>query len=64
MLAGLHPDHNSFAQAQQAFELFKGLETVLVKSEEQPISDAPPLPKSIAEMMEAKRQAAEARRKR
>lgn len=61
VLAGLHPDHNTFAQAEAAFELFKQLEDVLVKPDELSIG-GPALPETIAEMMEAKRQATAARK--
>lgn len=50
VLAGLHPDHNTFAQASTAFELFKRLEPVLVRSETPELA-GPPVPTTVAEMM-------------
>jgi hypothetical protein len=50
LLAGLHPDQNRFERARDAFEIFKGLEDVLVK-EKEPVSNAPPLPSTVAELL-------------
>lgn len=53
ILACLHPDHNKFAKATEAFHFFKGLENILVKLDPRP--NAPPLPKTIAELMAKRR---------
>jgi hypothetical protein len=50
VLAGLHPDHNKFEQAGAAFELFKGLESVLVKPDA-PVLAGPPLPETVEELL-------------
>jgi len=46
ILAALHPDHNTFARASEAFDLFKKLESRLVM----PDITGPPLP-SLAELL-------------
>ena len=55
VLAGLHPDHNRFEQAREAFEVLKGLEVVLVKPDS-PVFSGPPLPATVAELMARRRE--------
>jgi hypothetical protein len=54
VLAGLHPDHNRFEQAREAFEALKNLEKVLVKPDP-PVFSGPPLPATVAELMARRR---------
>lgn len=49
ILGALHPDHNSFSQARDAFDIFKALETVLVKPDA-PVLRGPPLPTTVEEL--------------
>lgn len=53
--ACLHPDHNSFKFAAEALQTFSELEKVLVKPDG-PVSTAPPLPTTAAELMARRRQ--------
>lgn len=48
--ACLHPDHNTFALAGDALQIFSELEDLLVKADE-PIGAGPPLPTTAAELM-------------
>jgi len=53
ILACLHPDHNKFASAAEALQLFSSLEKVLVKQDEPAITmPGPPMPKNAEEMMQ------------
>jgi hypothetical protein len=52
--ACLHPDHNTFAFAAEALQLFSELEPVLVRAEE-PTGSAPPIPETAAELMARRR---------
>lgn len=52
--ACLHPDHNTFAHAAEALQIFSELERVLVKPEE-PVFSGPPLPTTAAELMAMRR---------
>jgi hypothetical protein len=49
--ACLHPDHNTFAHAAEALQIFSELEQVLVKPEAPVMSGAALLPASVGEMM-------------
>jgi hypothetical protein len=53
--ACLHPDHNTFALAGEALQIFSELEDVLVKLDEPEVSSAPPLPMTAAELMAKRR---------
>lgn len=54
--ACLHPDHNTFARAAEAFDTFVKLEKVLVKPEPTPWpASAVPLPKTVEELMAQRR---------
>lgn len=52
--ACLHPDHNKFAFAAEAFQVFSELEDRLVKPDPAP-SGTPPLPATVAELMAMRR---------
>lgn len=52
--ACLHPDHNSFTHAAEAFQTFIALEGVLVKPEPSGLT-APPMPGTAAELMALRR---------
>lgn len=54
--ACLHPDHNRFGRAGEAFDTFIKLEKVLVKPDPPPLpAGVPPLPSSTAELMARRR---------
>jgi hypothetical protein len=52
--ACLHPDHNTFAHAAEALQVFSELEPVLVKPDE-PVFSGPRLPTTAAELMARRR---------
>lgn len=52
--ACLHPDHNSFTNAAEAFRIFAALEELLVKPDD-PVFSGPPLPTTAAELMARRR---------
>lgn len=54
--ACLHPDHNTFSRAAEAFDTFIKLEKVLVKPDPKPMpAGAVPLPSTVAELMAMRR---------
>ena len=54
ILACLHPDHCAFAQAAEAFAIFRKLEDVIVKPDAPAIA-GPALPSSLAELRARRR---------
>jgi hypothetical protein len=54
IMACLHPDHCTFAQASEALNIFKNLEDVIVKPDA-PTPAGPPLPSSVAELLARRR---------